>query len=244
MLAPADVHRASLTLAAAEDSYHRNGDTQDTRDLGYTAERHAEIAQVHADAIVAIHARDVALASIARSQAAALEQAKTELAASNARLAAEQAETNDAERRAAAATALLMHIATVRKQQRDVIITLSGSVLFASGRSDLLPDARTRLHQVANVLSQDSNQNQIVVRGFTDSLGSADRNQELSQRRAESVSNFLASQGVPGDHLKSEGRGMSEPVADNTTPEGRANNRRVEIVIQSEGATSSRSGMR
>ncbi|MGH7439135.1 MAG: OmpA family protein, partial [Polyangiaceae bacterium] len=120
----------------------------------------------------------------------------------------------------------------VRRRQQDVVITLSGSVLFAFGKADLLPDARNKLAQVASVLAQNDSQSQIVVRGFTDSIGSDSTNQELSQRRADVVRDFLASHGLPDDHLTAEGRGKSDPIADNATPEGRANNRRVEIVVQ------------
>ena len=70
-----------------------------------------------------------------------------------------------------------------------------------------------------------------IIEGHTDSTGSADFNLELSQRRASAVMGFLAGQGVPPEKLKAVGFGMQQPVADNATAEGRARNRRVEIVI-------------
>lgn len=71
----------------------------------------------------------------------------------------------------------------------------------------------------------------MVVEGHTDSRGPRDFNLELSQRRAEAVRDYLVSKGVPGDLFTVEGLGPDRPVASNATPDGRANNRRVEIVI-------------
>ena len=71
----------------------------------------------------------------------------------------------------------------------------------------------------------------MVVEGHTDSQGSASSNQDLSQRRAEAVRDYLVSRGIAGDRLTAQGFGPSRPIADNGTAEGRANNRRVEIVI-------------
>ena len=76
----------------------------------------------------------------------------------------------------------------------------------------------------------------ITIIGHTDSAGSDAANQKLSEARAEAVRTYLVSQGIPADHVKSEGAGESQPVADNKTPEGRANNRRVEIILQNPAA--------
>jgi len=112
-----------------------------------------------------------------------------------------------------------------------MVITLSGSVLFASNKDALLPAAKERLSQVADALkTQDDHK--IVVEGHTDSQGSADLNQGLSDRRAQSVVTFLVSRGVPADKIRAEGLGLTRPVADNGTAEGRANNRRVEIIVK------------
>jgi outer membrane protein OmpA-like peptidoglycan-associated protein len=112
-----------------------------------------------------------------------------------------------------------------------MVITLSGSVLFASNKDALLPAAQERLGQVADALkTQDDHK--IVVEGHTDSQGSAPSNQGLSERRAQSVVSFLVSRGVPADQIRAEGLGQTRPVADNTTTDGRANNRRVEIIVK------------
>ena len=112
-----------------------------------------------------------------------------------------------------------------------MVITLSGSVLFASNKDALLPAAQERLGQVGDALkTQDDHK--IVVEGHTDSQGSAQSNQGLSERRAQAVVSFLIARGVPVDQIRAQGLGPSRPIADNTSPEGRANNRRVEIIVQ------------
>ena len=79
----------------------------------------------------------------------------------------------------------------------------------------------------------------ILVEGHTDSHGSKVLNLELSQRRAQTVRDYLASQGIAPERIKAEGLGFTRPVANNKTAEGRANNRRVEIVVQPAGGPTS-----
>ena len=112
-----------------------------------------------------------------------------------------------------------------------VFITLSGAVLFATGKSELLPIAKQKIDEVAKAL-KDQGWKGLLVEGHTDSQGSAAKNQELSQARAESVRSQLISNGLPSDKIRAQGLGPSRPVADNNTAEGRANNRRVEIIVE------------
>jgi outer membrane protein OmpA-like peptidoglycan-associated protein len=125
----------------------------------------------------------------------------------------------------------LEELADVRSEQENMIITLNGSVLFEFGQTALLPSAQRRLDAVATVLRRHSNR-QIVVEGHTDSVGSDAGNRALSQERAERVVEYLTRQGVPTESIRGVGRGESEPIATNRTQEGRANNRRVEIIVQ------------
>jgi outer membrane protein OmpA-like peptidoglycan-associated protein len=113
-----------------------------------------------------------------------------------------------------------------------MVITLSGGVLFASNHSDLLPSAQAKLNDVAAALTKQDTESKINVEGFTDSQGDASYNQELSQRRAQTVRDYLVSRGISSDRVTAQGFGLTRPVADNASPEGRANNRRVEIVVQ------------
>ncbi|HEV8245272.1 MAG TPA: OmpA family protein, partial [Polyangiaceae bacterium] len=137
----------------------------------------------------------------------------------------------EAEKKLGAAMASLTEIAKVKEESRGVVITLSGAVLFATGKHTLLPIARDKLDDVAKALL-DQSFKQITVEGHTDSKGSASKNEALSQQRADSVREYLVSKGIPSDKIKAVGLGSSRPVAENDTADGRANNRRVEIVVQ------------
>lgn len=110
------------------------------------------------------------------------------------------------------------------------VITLNGNVLFAYNQSDLMPEARNELDSLMAKL-QGTDVVSVKVIGHTDSQGSDAYNQKLSERRASSVAAYLLSQGLAPDKLTSEGRGESQPVADNDTEEGRSQNRRVELHI-------------
>ena len=119
----------------------------------------------------------------------------------------------------------------VKEDERGMVITLSGSVLFASDQATLLPEAQTKLSQVADALMSTKERN-IVVEGFTDSRGSSSHNMDLSQRRAEAVRGFIISRGYEADKMQAHGIGKDRPMASNDSAEGRANNRRVEIIVQ------------
>ncbi len=136
----------------------------------------------------------------------------------------------EAERIAAAALASLKEMAQVKEEQRGVVITLSGAVLFTSGKSDLLSIAKEKLTEVYRVL-KDQGHPKLRIEGHTDSVGSAEENRRLSLARAESVKAHLVSLGYPADRITCAGMGPDNPVADNTSAEGRANNRRVEIIV-------------
>ncbi|WP_447788607.1 MULTISPECIES: OmpA family protein [Pseudomonas] len=110
------------------------------------------------------------------------------------------------------------------------VITLNGNVLFAYNQSELMPEARSELDSLMAKL-QGADVVSVKVIGHTDSQGSDAYNQKLSERRASSVAAYLLSQGLAPNKLTSEGRGESQPVADNDTEEGRAQNRRVELHI-------------
>lgn len=125
----------------------------------------------------------------------------------------------------------LARLAAVKEEQRGLVITLSGSVLFPSDQATLLPEAQTRLGQVSAALLATKERN-IVVEGHTDSRGSENHNIDLSQRRADAVRSYLVSQGYESDRIQAHGMGKSRPVANNGNAEGRANNRRVEIVVE------------
>ena len=160
----------------------------------------------------------------------AREASASEVTKTKAELATEKAARAEAEKKAAAAMASLAEIAKVKEESRGVVITLSGSVLFATAKSDLLPIAKDKLDQVAKALT-DQGFKHIVVQGYTDSRGNASDNDALSQRRAQSVRDYLVTKGIPSEKATAEGLGSTRPVGDNATADGRAENRRVEIVV-------------
>lgn len=145
----------------------------------------------------------------------------------------EQKKRADAEKKLSAAMASLAEIAKVKEEKRGVVITISGEVLFASGKYELLPIAQNKLDDVAKALKEQGFK-AILVEGHTDSRGSAKKNEELSFQRAEAVRAHLISRGIPSDKIKAIGIGPARPIASNDTAEGRANNRRVELVVTPE----------
>jgi outer membrane protein OmpA-like peptidoglycan-associated protein len=222
-LVPAELHKAQTALASAEKSFQDNPKSYRTRDLAYIADRKAKMAEALATTAAGNATTANANKEYTAVQGEAMKNAKAELATSEkARL--------DAETKATAAQTELAKIAAVKEEARGLVITLSGSVLFASNKSELLPAAQNRLSQVADALLA-TKERKLTVEGHTDSQGSSDHNQVLSQQRAEAVRSFIVSRGYPADLIQAQGIGKDRPVADNASAEGRANNRRVEIIV-------------
>jgi outer membrane protein OmpA-like peptidoglycan-associated protein len=248
-LNPTDLHTAKESLDAAEASFEKEGDSQVTRDLGYTAERRTETAESRARTMQASGEKDQVVAQMHATTAAQAKMTAAELARANQQLASKdqalQAQGNqlqnevqrrqEAEKRAAQAAADLAKLASVKQETRGMVITLSGAVLFTSGKSELLPAAQVKLNDVAKALIEQDPDSKMVVEGHTDSQGTAAANQELSQKRAQAVRDYLVSRGIAGDRVTAQGFGPTRPIGENNSPEGRANNRRVEIVVQPKG---------
>jgi outer membrane protein OmpA-like peptidoglycan-associated protein len=236
---PADLNAAKQQLERAEASFREEGDSQKVRDQSYVAIRKVELAETVArsrqidkkteNVEAAMHADQ---SKAVANTAAELGRTKSQLAVQGVALKDEKARREDAEKRALQAAADLAKFATVKQEARGMVISLSGSVLFASAKSDLLPAAQVRLNEVATALIREDPLSKMVVEGHTDSQGGAAYNQELSQRRAQSVRDYLVTRGIASDRIAAQGFGPSRSVADNASAEGRANNRRVEIVVQ------------
>ncbi|WP_438003957.1 OmpA family protein [Sorangium sp. So ce321] len=257
-LAPAQLDTAKQALSRAEGAFNEDPEAQQTRDLAYIAERKAREAE--ATAALQQAQRDKAAAEqnfkdlsqqqlatakdalqsgaqqIERERQARAQAESGRLQAESARTEAEKARQEaeaarrEAERVANAALASLKEIAAVKEEKRGVVITLSGAVLFASGKSELLPIAKEKLNQVATTL-KDQGSPPLRIEGHTDSTGSAQANRKLSLDRADAVKTHLISAGLPADKIATVGHGPDRPVADNSSAEGRANNRRVEIIV-------------
>ncbi|WP_369410844.1 OmpA family protein [Desertivirga brevis] len=111
-----------------------------------------------------------------------------------------------------------------------LIVKFNSGILFDTGKSDLKDAARTNIQNLAASMKNNPETN-IMIIGHTDAVGSDDFNMGLSQQRANSVRDFALSQGISSSRLSTVGKGEAEPIADNTSESGKAQNRRVEIVI-------------
>ncbi|MCS2607763.1 OmpA family protein [Halomonas dongshanensis] len=112
----------------------------------------------------------------------------------------------------------------------DIVLNMPSSVTFGFDSADLTPDARSALNEVGNVLAQYTD-TRVNIAGHTDSVGNANYNQGLSERRAQAVGSYLSQRGVSSSRLVTSGYGATQPVASNDNEQGRAQNRRVEITL-------------
>lgn len=109
-------------------------------------------------------------------------------------------------------------------------VTFDSGILFATGKSDLNTSSKSALLKFASSLKE-TPETDLTIYGHTDNTGSRDVNVRLSNERAQSVSTFLVANGILKERLTTEGKAYDEPVADNSTAEGKAQNRRVEVYI-------------
>ena len=229
---PDELHEAKDALDTAEASFNKDGPGDKTKDLAYAAGLKSEEAEADARTTIAQKEKDETLKKAQSQTLDTMRRAKSELAQTKQELASERVKREDAEKKAAQAMADLQRIAAVKQESRGMVITLSGEVLFPSGESSLLQGAMVKLNDVAEALTKSSTESKIVVEGHTDSQGKPAFNQELSLRRAQSVRDYLVSRGIASDRISAQGMGSTRPIATNANPEGRANNRRVEIIVQ------------
>jgi outer membrane protein OmpA-like peptidoglycan-associated protein len=218
-------------LASREQELQRQRDelARLQREREVTERRRAEAEQARATAIAEAERKRVE----AENEAAALRQqvAQTSSALEDAR--------NEIARRDAASQARittmqqeLSKLVETRETERGLIATLPG-LFFDTGKAVLKPGARNTLAKIADQLSAVDNAS-ITIEGHTDSVGSEQLNQSLSEKRAAAVRSYLVSQGVPPSRIQTNGMGEAAPVASNDTAAGRQQNRRVELVIATE----------
>ena len=255
-LLPADLHKAKVVLDAAETSFADEKASQKTIDLAYIADRTIQTVEAQAQTVLADQTvtkakqdyQDKQTAGAKKTQATLVktrlqlsdaqageakqaEQVGVEHAARQAadsKAAASEQRAVESEQKTIAANDALAKLAA-KDEERGMVITLSGGVLFRSNDAQLLPAAQTKLDDVAVALL--TNGRPVSIEGYTDSKGSQSRNIDLSQRRAEPVRSYLITRGLPADRVVAKGMGPDRPIADNGNAEGRANNRRVEIVV-------------
>ncbi len=230
-LAPAQLHTAKDALDQAEHAFAEAPGEEDVKDLAYIADRKAMIADSIASSELARQQKSQAEKAALDAHQEAHQAAEQQLQQTKEELLRAQLETKDALGRLASLKN------AVKEDERGLVITLSGAVLFGSNKSELLPAARGQLDEIARALAGAKKQ-KISIEGYTDATGSLARNTDLSLERARAVATYLTQKGgLPGEHLRAIGHGPANPIATNKTAEGRATNRRVEIVVQGASTT-------
>jgi outer membrane protein OmpA-like peptidoglycan-associated protein len=243
---PDRVLEAKQALDRAERAHQDDPGSSEEKGLAYIATRRSELAVIYGNyeldqrkqeaAEVNYRARQDQLRREAEGTAQAsqkeLQGTRERLGTVQGSLAQEREARRKAESTAAAALASLEQVAKVKDDSRGTIITLDGSVLFVSGKAELLPIAQKKLDDVAKALNDTDESQKITVEGHTDSNGNDEFNLKLSRDRAEAVRSYLVTRGVKSERIEAVGKGETTPIASNENPEGRANNRRVEIVVQ------------
>jgi outer membrane protein OmpA-like peptidoglycan-associated protein len=227
--------QAALTSRRSSERKVAPGLAREAVIAGEDARRAAMIARADAEA-EASRAEAVAAAAAAERERG---EAEAQLAAQAAAEAAEARAT-------AAARADLLNrlnfVLPTRESDRGLVSEIGG-VQFATAAADLNPPARETLAKFSGIVASYPDL-EFVIEGHTDDVGSDATNHELSYRRAIAVRDYLIAQGVAASRIDVEGFGPSRPIADNITPDGRARNRRVEIVISGGLLNASRSAQR
>jgi outer membrane protein OmpA-like peptidoglycan-associated protein len=252
--AAVEATRAQDALRRAEAAALSDRGRDEVAHRSYVAQQLAATAIAHADArnaeqrvqqanaareriILDARTRD---ATVAQSQAQQAQQeaqqAQMQAQQAQQQVAAAQSTAAEQEKRAEELKRQLQEF-NAKQTDRGAIVTLGSDVLFDVNKAELRPGARRAVQRLADVLEQHPDR-KVTVEGFTDSTGSAEYNLELSRRRAEAVREALAREGVPEQNIAVQPHGQDYPVADNSTPIGRQMNRRVEIIISDDQATS------
>ncbi len=211
-----DARIMTIRKMKAEDEEHQRELTQQSQEAAQQAALQAqqEAAQ-----------RAEADARAARAQAEA-EKARADQAAAQQQT---QQAVNQTEQMRERLKQQLNQVLATRETARGLIVNMS-DVLFDFNQYTLKPGAREKLAKVSGILLSYPGL-QLQVEGYTDNIGSDEYNQKLSEERADAVRDYLVTQGVPQPAISAAGYGKSDPVADNSTSSGRAENRRVELVV-------------
>ncbi|MDA8523572.1 OmpA family protein [Acidovorax sp. NCPPB 4044] len=234
--APLELKAATDTLARADRVWSEDNDAAEANHLAYLATQRADIASNMArarvlDADIKKAGTDAERLRLTREADQARLQAEANArSAQTAQLQAMSAEQRAAQNEARV-RALEAQLRDIEAQQteRGLLVTL-GDVLFAFNKAELSAQATPRLDKLANFLRQFPDR-KLIIEGHTDSVGGDAYNQSLSERRAQAVQSALVQRGVAPDRIVARGYGKTYPVAENGSAEGRAMNRRVEIVI-------------
>lgn len=226
--------REAKARADAEAEAKRRAEAEEAQKQAEAAKAEAERMKAEAEQAAQEAARQREEAekakaeALAQQQALAAEAAKAQEAAARSEQMRQQAEKEKQELRGRLLEQLNTILAT-RDSARGLVASMS-DVLFKSGSFELLAGARERLAKISGIVLAYPGLH-LEVEGHTDSIGSDDYNQQLSEKRAQAVRDYLIQQGISETAIEAHGFGKGEPIASNDTPEGRQQNRRVELVL-------------
>jgi outer membrane protein OmpA-like peptidoglycan-associated protein len=221
--------RAPLAIKEAETAVRAAEQPQADRELGvhrvYLADRKVQTARAQAETRFAEDQRGALSAQRESARLDArtheVDVAKNQAAAAHVAAASSEQEATELQRQ--------IDVLQAKVTDRGVIVTL-GDVLFESGRADLREGSAGNLNKLVAFLDKYPDR-VVAIEGYTDSVGSEDYNQALSQRRADSVRSYLVRQGINSGRLSASGMGKTDPVASNESASGRQQNRRVAVII-------------
>jgi outer membrane protein OmpA-like peptidoglycan-associated protein len=218
--APVALYDAEKALKQAENTWNDTEDEEEVNHLSYLAKRKAEITKYTADR------------NMGEEQLAALKEERQKLM-----LQSKVEDTNLAKAKVRSLEEELMKMKEFdpQKTNRGLVLTL-GDVLFATGKAELNSGSQNNLYRLTTFLRENPDRN-ILIEGHTDNVGSEDMNLRLSLRRADSVANFLAANGIERSRIVTKGYGEAYPKDSNGTIAGRQYNRRVELIILDPGKT-------
>ena len=241
--AASELRQAGAQLNEAELSANKGESEAQIDHLAYVAKQRVTIAQETARQKSAelSSANAAAEREKMRLEARTTQADAAVLAAASSKLDAEasQRQSESLQRQTDAANAHSRQLEAqlkeldAKKTERGIVITL-GDVLFDTNKSELKSGGMRNVQKLADVLKEYPERN-VLVEGFTDSMGSTEYNQDLSDRRARAVRTALQDTGVAGARISNRGYGKTFPVANNATAEGRQLNRRVEIIVSGDG---------
>ena len=203
-LAALETKEAKEWLDKADKAYMNDADEKKVDQLAYLTNQRVDVAK----------------------QTIVLRNAENELKNASAQRAQALLDARDAQSRK------LQNSLNAKQTERGTLVTF-GDVLFDFNKAELKSSALPNVTELARFL-QENPERQVIVEGYTDSVGSASYNQGLSERRAESVRRALVRAGVAPTRIVAQGYGKEYPVADNSSDSGRAQNRRVEVTISND----------
>jgi outer membrane protein OmpA-like peptidoglycan-associated protein len=229
------ISTARQTAQFSEDARALAAQRQEEERIAKERQDAAAKAQAEAEAKAAAEAAEAKRKADAET-AEAKRKSDAEIAAREEATRAAQAQTQAAEREKHQLRARLLEqfnrVLPTTDTPRGLVVNM-GDVLFDTGKSDLRPPAREALARLSGIVLNYPSL-RLAIEGHTDSTGSPEFNQTLSEKRADAVRDYLATQGLETDKLSAQGLGMDNPVADNSTSAGRQKNRRVEIIVSGE----------